>query len=126
MLMVMHAVTIGQREHGFVAPNKDRDGVDKLVTGGMSTCFALSLLDRSHQVGLLAHVDNLTDFRLGFFAKKVSFRLKELGATDLSIETVNLWSNPMRVLYMYLVTAALKQNGLGVVRHSPESQFSKP
>ncbi|MEP7166352.1 MAG: hypothetical protein ABI758_00055 [Candidatus Woesebacteria bacterium] len=110
----MERIRINQREVGIIAPKRDCNKVTQLETRGLLTCFALGLYDPAAQVGLLSHIDAVGDFQLGLLVKNMSPLLHDLGVTNVTIETVNAWSNPLRVLYLSIVLSTLKRNGFQV------------
>ncbi len=90
----MQIVSVEQRAVGIIAPFVDKNRIDQIMTGGMSSCYALSLRDPRVEVALLAHVDPIRGLSLARMINQTVPIMRGLGARTLICETANLKGKP--------------------------------
>lgn len=106
-----------EQQFGIIAPQKDPNHVNRLVTRGVLSCFAIGLTDAENGVGILAHLafaDNA-----GPVVRKVIPSMKRLGATHLQVATMGYTvcppgERPWRMKIMDRLLLSLTRQGLQI------------
>lgn len=107
-------VYVPQRRYVILAPDHDKNKVKGAATWAMGPCFGLALVDKAAKLGMFTHLDYVEDFQDAF--EKTTTLLADLGATRLTIETVNIGKfTAQRKIYLdrfvtFLINARLSEN----------------
>lgn len=88
MSEVLKTQYVNQRQFGVIAPDKDPNGVKRLITSGMYPCFGVAIFDQESNVGMFTHLDYDNDLTIVLDTAYPA--LETLGANKLAVITVNI------------------------------------
>lgn len=88
MSEIIRSHYVNQRQYGVIAPERDSNGVNSLVTSGLYPCFGVAIFDKISNIGMFTHLDYVEDLLATF--ETASPALENLGANLLTVLTVNI------------------------------------